>query len=540
MKKIRILSIMLIAVFFFQANAQNWNEIIKTVASDRDAGDRFGYAVSISGNYAIVGACLEEEDALGENTMDAAGSAYIFKNDGDGNWNQVQKIVASDRGIGDWFGEFVSISDDFAIVGAKWEDHDVTGENHKVSAGSAYIFEKEERGNWIQVQKLVASDRAATAEFGYSVSISNNYAIVGAHYEDRDASGENNMDHAGAAYLFKRDVDGSWDQVQKIVSSDRRAYDFFGVSVSISGNYAIAGAIDEDEDASGENTMSRAGSAYIFEMDDGNIWNQAQKIVASDRAADDRFGVSVAIDGDYAIVGAHWEDEDASGENTLNAAGSAYIFEREGNGIWNQVQKIVASDRDPGDAFGESVSINSNYAVVGSKSAQDVGGGNTLGGAGSAYIFGRSDKGTWSQAQKIVASDRDAGDGFGVSVAIDGGYAIVGAYLEDEDANGENFLGDSGSAYIFELDVTGITENNFGSSFIVYPNPTSGKINIDLGKTYSGVDITVKNLLGQVSLTKTYKSTHLADLEINDAVGIYFIEIRTTDGKSALLKVVKE
>jgi len=297
MKKIKILLTILIAFLYFQANAQNWNEIIKTVASDRAENDYFGFSVSISGNYAIVGARNESEDVSGENTMNEAGSAYIFENDGADNWNQVQKIVASDRDVGDWFGEFVSISGDFAIVGARYEDHDVAGENQMVSAGSAYLFERDETGTWNQVQKIVASDRAPTAEFGYSVSIDGNYAIVGAYHEDRDADGQNNMTNAGAAYLFERNNNGSWEQVQKIVSSDRRAYDFFGGSVSVSGDYAIAGADNEDEDASGENSMDRAGSAYIFERDGSGNWNQAQKIVASDRAPDDLFGACVSVSG---------------------------------------------------------------------------------------------------------------------------------------------------------------------------------------------------------------------------------------------------
>ena len=191
---------------------------------------------------------------------------------------------------------------------------------------SAYIFERAATGNWTQAQKLTASDRAAFDYFGHSVSISGDYAIVGAYGESEDASGANYQDAAGSAYIFERDGSGNWTQAQKLTASDRAAFDWFGYFVSISGDYAIVGAYAEDEDASGANTQSLAGFAYIFERDGLGNWTQAQKLTASDRAAGDWFGSSVSISGDYAIVGANREDEDASGANTQTAAGSAYIF----------------------------------------------------------------------------------------------------------------------------------------------------------------------------------------------------------------------
>ncbi|MTI37974.1 FG-GAP repeat protein, partial [Fulvivirga lutimaris] len=349
---------------------QNWDEVIKGVASDRAANDNFGYSVSISGDYAIVGAYLESEDASGGNNIASAGSAYIFKKDEGGidNWGQVQKIVASDRGSGDRFGYSVSISGDYAIVGAYSESEDALGGNNAIAAGSAYLFKKDEGGidNWGQVQKIVASDRGSGDRFGYSVSISGDYAIVGAYSEDEDALGGNNAPSAGSAYIFKN-INGNWTEVQKIVASDRGSGDRFGYSVSISGDYAIVGAYSESEDALGGNNAIAAGSAYLFKKDEGGIdnWGQVQKIVASDRGSGDNFGYSVSISGDYAIVGAYFEDEDALGGNNASGAGSAYIFKKDETDNWGQVQKIVASDRAKLDNFGFSVSISGDYAIVG-------------------------------------------------------------------------------------------------------------------------------------------------------------------------------
>ena len=386
----------------------------KIVATDKEADDRFGISVAISGNYAIVGARDEDPGNIGE-----AGSAYIFERDTDGSWNQIKKIVATDKNSGDRFGISVAIDGSYAIVGAKDADPGDIG-----GAGSAYIFERDTDGSWNQIKKIVATDKNSGDRFGISVAIDGSYAIVGA--KDADPG---DIGGAGSAYIFERDTDGSWNQIKKIVATDRQPSDYFGISVAISGNYAIVGSYYEDPGNIGE-----AGSAYIFERNTSGNWSQKQKIVADDKQTYDYFGNSVAISENYAIVGAYGEDPGNIGE-----AGSAYIFERDTDGSWNQIKKIVATDKNSGDRFGISVAIDGSYAIVGAKDA-DPG---DIGGAGSAYIFERDTDGSWNQIKKIVATDKNSGDSFGISVAISGTYAIVGADAESR------FLA-AGAAYIFE------------------------------------------------------------------------------------------
>jgi hypothetical protein len=369
------------AAYIFERNdSGNWNEVQKLVASDRAANDYFGLSVSISGNYAIIGAMCEDEDAIGGNTLTSAGSAYIFERNGYGNWNEVQKIVPSDRAAGDGFGNSVGISANYTIIGAEGEDEDTLGGNTLISAGSAYIFERDENGNWNELQKLVAHDRSATDYFGYSISISCDYAVVGATYEDEDNLGQNTMNDAGSAYIFEHKESGHWKEVQKIVASDRDTDDLFAYRVSISNKYLIVSTYKESEDELGENTLTNAGSAYIFERDENGNWNEVQKIVASDRAIGDAFGSSVDISGNYALVGAYTEDEDESGENTLNQAGSTYLFERSTDGFWDEVQKLVASDRSENKNFGVSLGISGNYAIIGNCYEVPISN-------GSVYIF---------------------------------------------------------------------------------------------------------------------------------------------------------
>ncbi|MDF3027795.1 MAG: gliding motility-related protein, partial [Fluviicola sp.] len=459
--------LLLLAVFLWSGNtfSQNWDQIIKTVASDRASGERLGASVAISGDYAIVGA-----------PNDGSGSAYIFQKSG-ANWIQMQKIVASDGNSDDHFGVSVAISGDYAVVGAVYDNENAVNASPLSDAGSAYVF-KRTGASWAEEQKIVASDRQTGDYFGISVAISGDYVVVGALLQDLNASGALGISAAGAAYIYKRTLT-TWAQEQKIVASARNAGDNFGHAVAISGDYVVVGAINEDQDAAEINTLTDAGSAYVF-FRTGTSWAQQQKIVASDRGTLDAFGWSVSISGADLIIGAQNEDEDAAGGNLASSAGSAYVFTRTGT-TWAQQQKIVASDRAANDNFANSVSISGDYAIVGTQyEDENSSGGATLSSSGSAYVFSRA--GTiWTQSNKIVASDRAADDNFGKSVAISGDYAIVGAPYEDEDAAGANTLGDAGSVYIFKscgtiTGTTSVTNNtcNGGANGTINLTPSGG------------------------------------------------------------------
>ena len=215
MKKTLLLFSLLGCLLAGGANAQNWNQLIKTVSSQRAIpssvgranSDRFGFSVAIDGDYAVIGAIGEDDDATGLNNLPSAGAAYIFKkNTGTGNWELLKKIVASDRAASDAFGNSVAISGSTIVVGAANEDEDAAGMNNAAGAGSAYVFSQNEGGtnNWGQVKKIVASDRAANDNFGNSVAISGSTIVVGAYLEDHDAAGMNFANNAGSAYVFSK------------------------------------------------------------------------------------------------------------------------------------------------------------------------------------------------------------------------------------------------------------------------------------------------------------------------------------------------
>eukprot|EP01045_Picozoa_sp_COSAG04_P032303 COSAG04_NODE_6285_length_1365_cov_10.737757_1_plen_226_part_01 len=202
---------------------------------------------------------------------------------GPGRW---PKLLASDGAGDDRFGYSVAVSGAVAVVGAYRNDDAGDG------SGSAYVFEQQQDGSWLEAQKLVASDGVGDDRFGYRVAVSGAVAVVGAYYDD-DAG-----DDSGSAYVFERQPDGSWLEVQKLVASDGAGYDYFGCSVAVSGTVAVVGARLDDDAGDG------SGSAYVFEQQDDGSWLEAQKLVASDGAAGDYFGASVAVSGAVAVVGA--------------------------------------------------------------------------------------------------------------------------------------------------------------------------------------------------------------------------------------------
>jgi hypothetical protein len=538
-KLAKALSILAIIVLGSTANhvfAQNWNEVIKAVASDRAVEDRFGNAVAISGDYAIVGAEYEDHNVQGTVFRDQAGAAYIFRNIA-GTWTEVQKIVASNRNTGDNFGHSVAISGDYAIVGAHTNDGFISGTGNVNNSGAAYIF-KNTAGVWTKVNILEAFDFEADDLFGCSVAMSGDYAMVGAWREDEDEDEINSFSDAGSVYVFLNNG-GTWSHLQKIVPLDRGTDDAFGWSVSISGDYAIIGAKEDDENATGGNNLQSAGSAYIFKNTAGT-WAQMQKIVASDRGTNDEFGNSVSISGDYALVGAMLEDHNLTGGQTLVSAGSSYIFKNNA-GTWSQVQKIIAPDRDADDMFGSKVSISGNYALIGAlNEEEDAAGANAIAGAGAAYLF-ENTAGTWSMVQKIVASDRGGVDDyFGDAVALEGNYAIVGAFLEDEDSTGGNTLSAAGSVYFFQNTIAvAIVANSFEKEMTISPNPNNGNFAINLGAVGENTMISITDVSGRLIDSKKFTNVKVLNLSIDQPAGIYFIAVQT-DNKKVFLRLVKE
>ena len=389
-----------------------FSSLQKLEAGDGVAGDQFGGSVAISGNTAIIGANANAGAVAG------TGFASVYVRNGS-SWVLQQKLTASDGAVEDAFGSAVAIAGDTIVVGAF---SDSVGTNQ--SQGSAYVFVRSGT-TWTQQQKLTASDGASFDIFGRSVAIAGDSVVVGA----ASSNVSTNVDQ-GAAYVFVRSGT-TWTEQIKLTAADGAASDFFGDSVAIAGDTVIVGAT---EDTAGANTQQ--GSAYVF-VRSGNTWSQEQKLTAGDGTAFDYFGFSVALSGNTAVVGTLQDI------GTNFQQGSAYVFVRSGS-TWTQQQKLLADDGAAGDSFGNSVSVMGDTIMLGA--AGDTNGTNAR--QGSAYVFSRSGT-TWTQQQKLTATDGGAEDSFGASVAITTDAAIIGSL---GDTIGANTF--QGSAYVFSPSVT--------------------------------------------------------------------------------------
>jgi len=368
----------------FNALSATWGELYKLLPSDGATNDSFGRSISLSGNLALVGAHLDDDNGSD------SGSAYLFDVT---TGEQLYKLLPSDGRRGAYFGVSVSLAGNLALVGA-YRDY-----NNGSYSGCAYLFDVT---TGEQLYKLLPSDGVMSDYFGVSVSLVGNRALIGA-YEDDDNGFE-----SGSAYLF--DIT-TGEQLLKLLPSDGIAYNRFGASVSLNGNLALIGTYWGE-------------SAYLFDITTGE---QLYKLLPSDDETGSWFGRSVSLSENLALIGA------CAGDDNGYRSGSAYLF-----GVTNgvQLQKLLPSDGAKLDYFGRSVSLSGNLALVGASEDDDNGVS-----SGSAYLF---DVTTGECLQKLLSSDGSQFDYFGYSVSLNGSQVLVGAYHDGD--NGSV----SGSAYLFD------------------------------------------------------------------------------------------
>ncbi len=342
----------------FERRLSGWVKTDVLPVPEARAQDSFGVSMATDGATLVVGA--QFADARGDDT----GLAYVFEAR-DGRWQRTAVLFAGDGAAGDEFGLTVSVSGETIAVGARLFD------GQAVNTGAAYIFARDD-GNWRQVRKLTASDAKAGDIFG-RVSIDKDLLLVSADLNDDRGS------NAGKAYAFQN-RGGEWVEEARITASDGAAVDEFGVSLALKGGVAVFGAVGSDA------RSEDSGAAYVFERREGR-WVEAARLTASNVAARQAFGYSVATSDDTIVVGA--PNHGGAGLR----AGAAYVFERRG-GIWTEAARLTASDVAPGMWFGNSVAIDRDRIVVGMLFSGE---GNR---SGSAYVFERGAAG-WSEVARL-------------------------------------------------------------------------------------------------------------------------------------------
>jgi hypothetical protein len=322
-------------------------------------------------------------------------------------------IYASDAVAGDNFGRSVSLYGDTALIGA-WKDDDQGG-----GSGSVYVFTRS-GGSWNEETKIYPLDPSASTYFGTSVSLYVDTALIGRSYDNAKGT------RAGAVYVFTKVSSTSWTQETKFYASDAATYDHFGTSVSLHKDTALIGAISDDDKG------TNAGSVYVFSRTT-TTWTQQTKLYASNPSTSSwgNFGNSVSLHGDTAMVGSYEDDPE------LNA-GAVYVFARSlaSDGVtvsWTEETKLYASDGATGNQFGKAISLHGDTALI------------TVN-TGAVYIFTRSygsdgiNTVSWNEETKIDAS---ANDDTGTSVSLYGDTALIGTTSNDDKAT------NAGKVYVF-------------------------------------------------------------------------------------------
>ena len=364
----------------------------KLRAPDAAVGDEFGNSVAIDGHTAVVGA-VDKVCAAGI----GCGAAYVFVRSGT-TWTQQQALAAVDAAAGDAFGGSVAVSARTIVVAAP-DKACAAGDK----CGAVYVFVWSGT-TWIQQQELTAPDAAPGDEFGKSVAVSGDTIVAGASPK-ACAAGIG----CGAAYVFLRSGT-EWSLQQVLTASQPAAFDQFGHSVAVSEDTAVIG-VPHKACAAG----IACGALYVFARRQ-TTWSERQILTATDAAAFDLLGTAVDVDGDTAVGGAPLKACAAGA-----GCGAAYVFARRGT-TWSQQQALAASDAAAGDNLGIAVAVSEDAAVAGTALKACFAGLR----CGAAYAFARSGT-TWSQQQKFTASDAAANDFFGAAVALSRGTALIGA-----------------------------------------------------------------------------------------------------------------
>jgi hypothetical protein len=365
----------------------------KLTPSDAAGHDQFGADVAVSGDTIVVGAPL-------------VSAAYVYSPDGSGGHDEI-KLTPSDAPTGQDFGRSVALFGSTIAVGDPFDS------TAGLSSGAAYVFSPDGSGGYDRV-KLTASDGAAFDDFGRSVAVSVDTIVVGAPRDDEGA---------GSVYVFTPNGLGGYEET-KLTAPETEPGDAFGEAVAMWGDTIVVGAPGDDDNG------DSSGSVYRFAADRFGVFH-AIELAASDGAAGDLFGGSVAISGTTIVVGA--SGDDGPGDQS----GSAYVFSAVRSGGYRQT-KLTASDGAPSNGFGWSVAVSGRTVVVGAPFDDDAG----LW-SGAAYVY-RPDRSGRYQSTKLIASDATWGDQFGESVAASPQAIVVGAAVNDlaEPLH-------SGAAYLF-------------------------------------------------------------------------------------------
>lgn len=552
--------------------AQAWTDLYKVAASDKDSNAYYGLNVSVSGDYAVVGAHMKR-------------SAYVLHND-QGVWTEVKILLGDSMSHG--FGHSVFIDKDFIVVGAYGED----GDSATLGTGAAYLFGKDHGGanKWGMVKKILPDDPKADSWFGWKVSLSSNSLLVTSFAEELTALNGNVIRDAGKAFFFEKDHGGTnnWGLARTFTAPVPEENGNFGINSILKGDFAFIWSSKESQGymyhrhAGGPNSwgllkkiaydgsFATTSEASVGLSDDylaiGNPgkevciyaknsggesnWGFVKKI----RHLGDGFGSSVSVSGKYLMIGARSELYDSQEQNPLISSGSVYIYENNlgGENNWELLKKVTAPDRQKDYKFGISASIDQNNAIVGAYEAN---------GTGSVYLLDAFDNDVSGSSPDLLVAKKDSNallswksasnpdlSYFDVEKSTDGiSWISLGKvepstksgdlksyfFTDNNVYNGINYYRIKELSKSKSIRISPVRNLSFEtkSKTIIFPNPTVDKFYINTSHLESIKSIKIINSLG---LTVTETSSIKEGIVTNSLTrGVYTVQFAKTDGTVA-------
>jgi hypothetical protein len=554
------------ALFVYEKDGSgNWVQKQKLLTEStwyRTDYEFLGVSVAIHEKTIAAGANWSQYLQNGDQYND--GSVYVFEQDAGGLWQKKQVLKAPDKTDGDFFGYSISIYKGTMVIGAYKNETNTAGTDKVTDAGAAYIFEKDGSSNWVFKQKITASVRSKDATFGESVSVYDRTIVVGTHEDPFGVTG------GGSAYIFTKDNNGTWQETQRLVASDLGYWEYFGGKVAVGANVIAIGAHSENHDEVGQNNLNSAGALYLFTKDGTDKWIEHKKICASDRSANKGLGVGVAIDGDNIaamdITNHHlyfFEKSDLMDQTITFGELSEVVYNSPAFQLSVSTTSslpIIFSTSDPRIA-----SINGNMVTPRFPGVVTIGahqsGNQTYDPAviQRTLVVGKADQQvTLDEFPDKLVTDDDffvmASSSTGMPIiftssassvaSIDSTGKVqiltVGETVLTASQSGDALTKDASASRTLKVTtVLGVEDPNFKENFEVYPNPTEGDLFIKMRKSFQQpVLFSIYNQMGQIVSKGEYgEILNYIDLHYLTS-GLFFLELATERGNKARIKVV--
>ena len=452
--KIYILGIFIV-LFSLPCLSQTYDYKRKYTDPNRTDSDLFSFAVDVKGDYLVVTNTGDDEDSNELSSLDSAGSALIYVKRGD-EWVINQKIVAYDRAAGDAFGTAAKMQGDELFISAVFNGLDSLGNNFLSESGALYVYTRDSQGQYISSQKIVPFDRNGSENYGTSIDVHGEWLVVGAIYEDKDASGVAPPLGAepGAAYVYRKNSgNGNWDFFQKLSHPSRNDLDRYGFSCAVYNNQIIVGAYSQDYDLAEANYVENGGAAYAYRFD-GTNWVYENKMIRASRVEGDNFGYSLDIYEDKMVICAPFKVLNAGTNNN----GVIDVYKLVGNNwVSNQSTLIYPhallsfpADFNRIGAFGGSVVMKEDKFFVSAPGESNFFSSPTRISSGVVFQYDLVGT-TYALVNEFAAPEQHDYAIFGFPLAVDDNVLLVGAPGDTKDSLDQGAVMDSaGAFYIFE------------------------------------------------------------------------------------------